>query len=62
MSKFVMKGGRSLIYLNIDATSKVTKHQSQNLIEYSEEIKLETSSTWGKRDRLPMMSLEVLLT
>jgi len=57
-----MKGGRSLIYLNIDATSKVTKHQSQNLIEYSEEIKLETSSTWGKRDRLPMMSLEVLLT
>jgi hypothetical protein len=32
-------------YLNLDAVSKVTKRQSQNLTEYSEEIKLQTFQT-----------------
>jgi hypothetical protein len=50
------------LYLTLDAVSKITKRQCHNLIEYPEELKPETSYTWGTRVRFPMVSLELLLT
>jgi hypothetical protein len=61
MSKCVIKCGHVFtalfsagVYLNLDAVSKVTKRQSQNLIEYSEEIKLTQYCAGGKIEKNEM--------